>query len=100
MRVAEALSRAHPIGGANRLFRKASGLCYFAGLGAQSHATSIGCPANRSLSHIKDIFMHVRGHPTIIRYFEIFSTPGLETWVMIFTTVPFGSTTKKRRTPH
>jgi hypothetical protein len=64
-----------PKGGDNRLFRKASGLCYFAGLEAQSHATSIGCLVDRSLSHLRDIFIYGCGHPTMIRYFEI-SRPG------------------------
>ena len=59
-----------PKGGNNRLFRKASGLCYFAGFGTQSHATSVGCLVNRSLSHLKAIFMHGCGHPAMIRYFE------------------------------
>src|SRR6202040_4468654 len=58
-----------PKGGDNRLFRKASGLCYFAGLEAQSHATSIGCLVDRSLSHLRDIFIHGCGHATMIRYF-------------------------------
>jgi hypothetical protein len=58
-----------PNGGDNRLFRKASGLCYFAGLGTQPHATSIGCLVDRSLSHSTDFFIHGRGHPTMIRYF-------------------------------
>ena len=62
-----------PKGGDNRLFRKASGLCYFAGLRTQSHATSIGGLVDRSLSHLRDIFIHGRGHPTMIRYFEIFT---------------------------
>lgn len=60
-----------PKGGGNRLFRKASGLCYFAGLKSQSHATSIGYLVDRSLSHLRDIFIHGRGHPTMIRYFVI-----------------------------
>jgi hypothetical protein len=59
-----------PKGGDNRLFRKASGLCYFAGLRTQSHATSIGCLVDRSLSQLRDIFIHGRGHPTMICYFE------------------------------
>ncbi len=59
-----------PKGGDNRLFRKASGLCYFAGLRTQSHATSITCLVHRRLSHLSDIFIHGRGHPTMIRYFE------------------------------
>jgi hypothetical protein len=60
-----------PKGGDNRSFRKASGSCYFAGLGTQSYATSIGCLVNSSLSHLRDIFIHGCGHPTMICYFEI-----------------------------
>jgi hypothetical protein len=60
-----------PKGGDNRLFRKASGLCYFAGSGTQSHATSISCLVHRRLSHLSDIFIHGRGHPTMIRYFVV-----------------------------
>ena len=59
-----------PKGGDNRLFRKASGLCFFAGLRTQSHATSIGCLVDRRLSQLCDIFIYGCGHPTIIRYFE------------------------------
>jgi hypothetical protein len=68
-----------PNGGDNRLFRKASGLCYFAGLGTQSHATSISCLVDRRLSHLSDIFIHGRGHPTMIRYFETADDTGPET---------------------
>ncbi len=39
-------------------------LCFF------THATSIACLVDRSLSHSTDFFIHGCGHPTMIRYFD------------------------------
>ena len=41
------------------------------GLGNPIPRTSISCLVDRRLSHLSDIFIHGRGHPTMIRYFEI-----------------------------
>jgi hypothetical protein len=66
-----------PKGGDNRLFRKASGLCYFAGLEPNPTQPRLAAPMTRSLSHFTDIFIHGCGHLTMIRYFESSPLPGL-----------------------
>jgi hypothetical protein len=66
MRVAEALSRAHPKGRRQSVVPEGVRVMLLCGFANPITRNLDYCPVDKSLPHLRDVFMHGRGRPTMI----------------------------------